>query len=83
MSTAPRPDPAPHAVSRLWAFFVLGILITTLVFVVASWRGLERATRHRLAIMAAAVGHVEQSYLAGVAGDLRRLGTALRRAPPS
>lgn len=84
MSTPPSPaDPAPHAVNRLWAFFVLGILITTFAFVVASWRGLERATRHRLAIMASAVGKVEESYLTNIANELRRLRAALRRVPPA
>ncbi|WP_297397435.1 hypothetical protein, partial [Acidiferrobacter sp.] len=64
MNTTPTSnDRRPHAVSRLWAFFVLGILITTLAFVVTTWRGLTHATHHRLAIMAVAVGRVEQAYL--------------------
>lgn len=79
---APPTDTAPHAVSRLWAFFVLGILITTFAFVIASWRGLEWATRHRLAIMASAIGRIEGSYLTHIADEMRRLRTALRRAPP-
>ncbi len=74
---------APHAVSRLWAFFVLGILITTFAFVVASWRGLEEATRHRLAIMVSAIGRVEESYLAITADEMRRLKAVLHHAPPA
>ncbi len=79
----PVPGPAPHAVNRLWAFFVLGILITTFAFAVASWRGLERATRHRLEVMASAVGRVEESYLANIANNMRRLRASLRRVPPA
>ncbi len=71
-------DPGPHAVSRLWAFFVLGILMTTLIFVVTSWRGLEQATRHRLAIMAAAIGRMEQANLDHTARAMRRLDHLLK-----
>ncbi len=72
----------PHAVSKLWAFFVLGILVTTLAFVVASWHSLESTTRQRLAILAAAVARVEDSYLHGVAGELRRLRARLAPLSP-
>ena len=82
MNRTPTPkDRGPHAVSRLWAFFVLGILITTLAFVGATWRELEVATRHRLAIMATAIGRVEQAYLENTANRMRQLNTVLRRTP--
>ena len=79
---APTPgNRGPHAVSRLWAFFVLGILITTLAFVVATWRELDVATRHHLAIMATAIGRVEQAYLENTADGMRRLNAILRKTP--
>ncbi|WP_298185790.1 EAL domain-containing protein [Acidiferrobacter sp.] len=82
MNTTPASnDRRPHAVSRLWAFFVLGILITTLAFVVTTWRGLTHATHHRLAIMAVAVGRVEQAYLENTADEMRRLDGILRKTP--
>ncbi|MHB1513936.1 MAG: type 2 periplasmic-binding domain-containing protein [Acidiferrobacter sp.] len=62
---------------------MLGILITTFAFAVASWRGLEQATRHRLAIIAAAIGRVEESYLTHIASDMQRLQTTLRQVPPA
>ena len=73
---------APHAISKLWASFVLGMLITTTAFVVASWQGLQLATSHRLAIMAAAVARMEQAYLGNIATDLHRLEARLKNAPP-
>ena len=82
MSLAPAPDDrGPRAVSRLWAFFVLGILITTLAFVAATWRELEHATRNRLAIMATAIGRVEQAYVENTADEMRRLNALLRETP--
>ena len=73
----------PHAVNKLWAFFVLGILITTIAFIVASWHAMQMATNHRLAVVATAVARIEQSYLQSVAHDLRRLKTTLRAVPPA
>lgn len=82
MSRGDAPQEAPpHAVSKLWAFFVLGILVTTLTFMAASWQGLEHATRRRLAIMAAAIGRVEQSYLSDIARDMGEVQRRLKAAP--
>ena len=52
-----------------------------MAFVVASWQGLELATNHRLAVMAAAVARIEQAYLQHIASDLRRLQTRLKKTP--
>ncbi|MHB8254899.1 MAG: bifunctional diguanylate cyclase/phosphodiesterase, partial [Acidiferrobacter sp.] len=80
MAVNPRATgPLPHAISKLWAFFVLGILVTTMTFVVASWQGLELATSHRLAVMAAAVARVERSYLQHTTSEMRHLQVALQK----
>lgn len=81
MSSRPQ-SPIPHAINKLWAFFVLGILITTMAFIVASWQALQSATTRRLTIVAAAIARIEQSYLESVAHDLIRLKATLRGLPP-
>ncbi len=82
MSSRPR-SPVPHAINKLWAFFVLGILITTLAFIVASWQALQSATSHRLTVVATAIARIEQSYLQSVTHDLIRLKATLKALPPA
>lgn len=76
-------SPIPHAINKLWAFFVLGILVTTMAFIVVTWQAFQAATSHRLTVVAAAVARIEQSYLRSVAHDLIRLKTTLKALPPA
>jgi len=75
-------DTSPHAVGKLWAFFVVGILTTALAFAITTWQSIEHATSRRLSIIAAAIARIELSYLEDTNHAMRRLQETLESTAP-
>ncbi|MHB1565629.1 MAG: bifunctional diguanylate cyclase/phosphodiesterase [Acidiferrobacter sp.] len=74
-------DTISRAVERLWAFFLLAILIVVVAFILVTWHDLKASTSRRLEGVAAAAAQVETAYLDHIAHSLQALKPRVANRP--
>lgn len=76
--TAAENDILSQTVGRLWALFVMGILVAATAFAVTTWLELTHATARRLVFAASAAARHEGLYLHDLDARLNRLAQAIQ-----